>query len=153
MDSRCCSTYIKLFKVIHRLAILNNNINLYFDGHQEVINIFNFIKKKTEEVLEPWTETFERRTAYFITTDGQKHCNSNYKWCKVSGLTCGMGEYAMISVKSDGYISDDDGVMYPLNNVLSVEWKLIESVVKQYRHKDKYKIWFSDKDIAEMKDV
>ena len=32
----------------------------------------------------------------------------------------------MISVKSDGYIEDKNRVMYPLENVISIEWKLIE---------------------------
>lgn len=56
----------------------------------------------------------------------------------------------MHTVKSDGYISDDEGVQYPLHNVLAIRWKLVNEIVGESRYKDRYRIWFSDDEIEGM---
>ena len=38
----------------------------------------------------------------------------------------------MMDVKSDGYLVDNDGIMYPLQNVVSIAWEcddVIENVI------------------------
>lgn len=32
----------------------------------------------------------------------------------------------MIDIKSDGYLEDNYGVMYPLANIVSIDWQLVD---------------------------
>lgn len=44
----------------------------------------------------------------------------------------------MIDINSDGYIEDDNEVMYPLSNIISIKWELVdektvEDIFKEYQ--------------------
>ena len=44
----------------------------------------------------------------------------------VERLKCSVPEYIMLDITSAGYIRDENEIMYPLSNVVSIEWKLQE---------------------------
>jgi hypothetical protein len=58
----------------------------------------------------------------------------------------------MISIKEDGYITDYDGVVYPLQNVLSIKWELVEEIHKKGEYEPMFKVWFSKNEIDKMED-
>ncbi|MDO4966781.1 MAG: hypothetical protein Q4E51_08760 [Lachnospiraceae bacterium] len=76
-------------------------------------------------------------TAHFVTTDGVSHCYTRYRYGAPEQIRCSVPEYIMIDIKSDGYLKDDNGVMYPLQNVASISWEcddIVEGVaLEEYR--------------------
>ena len=63
---------------------------------------------------------------FFITTDGVQHEGLDYNWGIANRVRCTIPDYLMIDIKSDGYIKDKNKIMYPLSNVVSIEWKLLD---------------------------
>lgn len=67
---------------------------------------------------------------FFITTDNKEHegliYENNFNANELSYIT---PEYFMINIKRNGYIKDKDNVMYPLENIISIKWKLIEEKI------------------------
>ena len=72
---------------------------------------------KTKKTVE-----LRRYIAEFKTTDGEIHKFSRYRFANPKAIICTIPEYIMVDVKSDGYMTDDDGIMYPLSNVVSIKW-------------------------------
>ena len=76
-------------------------------------------------------------TAHFTTTDGEAHSFNTYRYGAPDQIKCSVPEYIMIDVKSNGYLKDNDGIMYPLQNVASIAWEcasVIENVIlKEYQ--------------------
>lgn len=71
------------------------------------------------------TSTWQRLSAKFKTIDGEEHYTGNrWKWVRVSGLSCSGGDFIMTDVKSDGYLKDENGVMYPIQNIVSITWQV-----------------------------
>lgn len=71
------------------------------------------------------TSTWQKLSAHFKTIDGEEHYTGNrWKWLRVSGLLYSGGDYLMINIKSDGYLKDENGVMYPIQNVVSITWQV-----------------------------
>lgn len=113
--------------------------------------MFGRLRKLLGDLLEPEIETFQKKEVIFKTTDCKLHKNSSYKWCRISGLISrNFEKYAMIGITSDGYLKDDDGLLFPLNNIISMQWNLSDETERISRYKDQYKIWFSDNELAEM---
>ena len=56
----------------------------------------------------------------------------------------------MIRIKSDGYIEDQNDVMYPLQNILSIDWKLIDEkvVLDNFRHE--FEVVFTNGEVSKM---
>ena len=56
----------------------------------------------------------------------------------------------MIDIKSDGYIEDQNDVMYPLQNILSIDWKLIDEkvVLDNFRHE--FEVVFTNREVEKM---
>lgn len=67
-------------------------------------------------------------TAHFTTVDGVTHSFNKFRYGAPEQLTCSVPEYIMIDVKSDGYLKDNDGVMYPLQNVVSISWECDDTI-------------------------
>ena len=89
----------------------------------------------------------------FITTDGEEHCGVTYKYANSSRLTISVPEYIMIDIENDGYIKDSNRVMYPLPNVVSIRWELIDEKVKQYyKGEYEYQIFFTAEEVENMED-
>lgn len=72
--------------------------------------------------------TLRKYRPIFVTTDGVKHEGQTYNWGIVERLRCSIPKYIMIDIKSDGYIEDNKKVMYPLTNVVSIEWELVKEL-------------------------
>ena len=90
------------------------------------------IKKQEDK-----TVTIQKFRPFFKTVDKQFHEGCEYKWAIAERLLCSVPEYIMIRVKSDGYLTDKDDVMYPLANIISIEWKKVEEKVVV----DKFSEW------------
>lgn len=61
-------------------------------------------------------------TVSFTTIDNEKHKYSHLSYVNPNSITCSIPEYLMLFIKKDGYIKDDAGIMYPLQNIISIEW-------------------------------
>ena len=71
--------------------------------------------------------TIQKYKNLFVTVDGVEHEGPNYSWAIKDRLwRRNVPEYIMIDIKSDDYVYDKDFVMYPLSNVISIEWVLVE---------------------------
>ena len=81
-------------------------------------NFKNIIKKRKVPV--------QKFKPFFVTTDGRIHECADYNWCIADRINCTIPQFIMIDIKSDGYIEDEYGVMYPLTNVVSIKWELLE---------------------------
>jgi hypothetical protein len=79
--------------------------------------MFNFFKKNV-----PLVEVIHY-SVHFKTIDGNKHSYTHFRYADPTQLNCSIPEYLMCLVKSDGYFADDDGLMYPLQNVVQIEWE------------------------------
>ena len=63
-------------------------------------------------------------TATFMTVDGKIHSNHNFQYLYLDALACSGPEYLMIGKK---YLMDDDRVMYPMENIISIKWEIDDS--------------------------
>lgn len=97
----------------------------------------------------PKTITLQRFQPYFTTIDNVVHEGiDTYKWANANGLRCSVPEYLMIYVKSDGYMEDKEHVMYLIQNIISIKWKLLEEKIvldEFYRE-----IFFDDEEVSKM---
>lgn len=101
--------------------------------------MFNWLKKFFEEIQEK--ETLEHYSVRFYTTDGAMHNFTKYRYAVPERLRYSVPEYIMIDVKSNGYLKDDNGVMYPLQNVVSIYWNK-DDEIHDVKLNDKYAIFF-----------
>lgn len=108
-------------------------------------------RKKDKEPNKPKTITLKRFQPFFITTDNVEHEGiDTYKWANADGLLCSIPEYIMIDIKSEGYMEDKNGVMYPMQNIRSIKWKLLEEKVVLDNFYHEYQIFFNNKEVAKM---
>ena len=94
-----------------------------------MINItFEWLLPKPKPKPKPKYKTIklEKVFAEFKTVDGEMHRTLLYKWFNKSALLCSVGEYIMAQIKKDGYIKDNHKKMYPLSNVISIEWLVVD---------------------------
>lgn len=87
----------------------------------------------------------------FKTIDGEKHVGIQYKYADENRVRGSVPELLMISVKSNGYLVDIESKMYPLANIISIEWDLVDEQIKQYKSKHEWQIYFDKEEVAEMK--
>lgn len=73
-----------------------------------------------------------------------------YKWANSDGLSCTVPECIMISVRSDGYMIDKNDVMYPIENIMSIEWRLLEEKIVLDNFYHELDIFFSNKKVEKM---
>lgn len=83
-----------------------------------MFKIFNkiFDKKVTVQKYKP----------LFTTVDDKTHEGLVSKWVITDRLSCTVPEYLMIDIKSDGYMLDINKIMYPLQNIKSIKWELLD---------------------------
>lgn len=112
-----------------------------------------FFKMKNKKSKKQKVIHLEKYKPVFITTDNVEHIGYEYKWFNDDGLLCSVPEYMMISIKSDGYLEDNKGIMYPLQNILSIDWKLIDSKIVADNFYHEWQVCFSDKEVSEMTEV
>lgn len=109
------------------------------------------LKEKDVEKELSKTLSLQRFQPFFITIDGEKHEGyDRYKWINADELIPGVPDYLMQSIVIRGYIEDKNNVMYPLNNILSIEWRLIgeKTVLDNFTHD--YTIQFGDDEVEKM---
>lgn len=98
----------------------------------------------------PVDSHFEKWACSFVTVDNKIHLRHYDRlWSKASGLTCTVPEYLMIENKNCGYLKDDDGIMYPLTNVISIKWTLLDECDRKLPDNVKMgiKIYFSPEEL------
>ena len=93
--------------------------------------------------------TIQKFRPFFKTVDKQFHEGCEYRWAIAERLFCSVPEYIMTRVKSDGYLTDRDDIMYPLANIISIEWKKVEEKVVV----DKFSEWDVFVDPEELDEV
>lgn len=79
--------------------------------------MFNLFRKSL-----PFIEVIHY-SVYFKTIDGNTHQYTHFRYADPVQLNCSIPEYLMCLVKNDGYFQDDNDLMYPLQNVIQIEWK------------------------------
>lgn len=117
----------------------------------------NFLLKKLKE---KWNDEFgpqicilQMYRPVFITIDGKEHRGVTYKYADSSRLSISVPEYIMIHIEDKGYIKDNDEIMYPLQNVASIRWELVDEKIKQcYSGEYRFQIFFDDEEAENMKD-
>ena len=70
--------------------------------------------------------TLQKFKPVFTTVDGHRHTGFEYNYGIVEKLRCSVPEYMMIDIKRDGYLEDNYGLMYPLANIVSIDWQLVD---------------------------
>lgn len=98
----------------------------------------------------PKTITLQQFQPFFVTTDNIQHQGNIYNWTNPDELLCTVPEYIMIEIKSQGYIEDKNDVMYPLQNIISIEWKLLKEKIVLDKFYHKWDIFFSDEEVEKM---
>lgn len=110
-----------------------------------------FWKRKNKEKKKPKIITLQKFQPFFTTIDNVKHEGiDRYKWAISDGLSCTVPECIMITIKSDGYMKDKNDVIYPIQNIISIEWKLLEEKVVLDNFYHQWDIFFSDKEVEKM---
>ena len=56
----------------------------------------------------------------FVTVDGKEHEGPTYNWIIPTRIKCSPSTYIMYDVSSDGYLRDENGVMYILSNIIYI---------------------------------
>ena len=99
---------------------------------------------------EPDTLLLQRYQAFFTTVDGVKHEGRVYKWCD---STYSVREYLMERTAGDGYLKDRKGLnMYPLQNILSIQFEVVEEKIVLDNFYHEYKMFFTDEEVKKMKE-
>lgn len=81
-------------------------------------------------LFKPKIITMKQFTAKFVTTDSFEHeTGKQWNFIAEDYLYSSGPDYLMIGIKSRGYIKDEKGLMYPLTNVLSIEWSVVEEAI------------------------
>lgn len=96
--------------------------------------MFNFFKKIT-----PLIEVIHY-SVRFKTIDGNVHQYTHFRYADPAQLNCSIPEYLMCLIKTDGYLEDDDGLMYPLQNVIQIEWE--EDVRQTVKRGDRWNVFY-----------
>lgn len=91
---------------------------------------------------------FEKMYPVFKTVDGNVHTGHVSRWLKVSSINCSTGKFLMYDISSAGYVLDTDDIMYPLENVVSLEWKRkdFKDIVFPY-YLSEYKFYYTDEEL------
>ena len=100
--------------------------------------LFNKIKKFTE----PETTTLLRHHIHFTTIDGKEHLFTGCTWVDPSALRCTCAEYYLIGEK---FLKDDDGVQYPMENVLSIKFEPVD--YKENVIAKRYQVYYQEEEI------
>jgi hypothetical protein len=101
----------------------------------------NFFNKLKEEVFEP-DVTIQKFKPFFTTVDKEIHEGHTYGWAIKERISCSIPEYIMIDINSRGYMKDSNDIMYPLTNIISIDWKLLDEKIVQDVY-DRYHLYLT----------
>jgi hypothetical protein len=62
----------------------------------------------------------------FTTMDGKEHESGYYHWIDAEQINIPAPAFIMRSVVNEGYLTGDDDLMYPLSNIVSINWIIRE---------------------------
>jgi hypothetical protein len=99
---------------------------------------------------EPPKITLHKIQAEFKTTDGECHTSHKTNWYNISNLLCSASDYKMINIKSNGYIKDLLGTVFPLTNVVSIKWNIVDKRTIEYYERSFPQIVFTDEEINQL---
>ena len=107
-----------------------------------------FWKKKSKEPKKPKTKTITlvKYRSVFTTIDGANHIGCCYKWAHFERFD--VKEDLRRDIARRSYIVDKDGIMYPLANVFSIDFELVDSktIIDDFYHEWE---WFFDNEEVE----
>jgi hypothetical protein len=86
--------------------------------------MFGF-KKKIEKIKKPKTTTLEKYHIHFKTVDGEMHEFTRLCAANPNAIVCSIPDYYMIDKK---YLEDDEDVKYPVNNIISIQFELVDTI-------------------------
>ena len=92
--------------------------------------------------------TVQKFKPFFVTTDGRIHEGVHSNWYIADRINCTVPQFIMIDIKSDGYIEDEYGVMYPLTNVVSIKWELLDERIVEDNF-DEYDVFVSTEELED----
>lgn len=87
------------------------------------------------------TTSIRHFSCNFVTVDGKEHFYSGFKYIDENAISCSGPEYIMYDVRSDGYIKDDNDIMYPLQNIISISWVCDDEIENVYAKE--YKVFYT----------
>ena len=96
------------------------------------------------------TNVLQKYIAHFVTVDGQQHVGlDDGNWINQDAITCSSPEFLTLYAKRDGYLQDENFVIYPMANILSIKWELINEIkVIADRHIKEFKIFYTKDEIC-----
>jgi hypothetical protein len=86
--------------------------------------MFGF-KKKITEIKKPKTTTLEKYHIYFKTVDGEMHEFTRLCAANPNAIVYSIPDYYMLGKK---YLEDDEDVKYPINNIISIRFELVDTI-------------------------
>ena len=102
--------------------------------------------KKIKKLFEKEKVTVQKFKPFFITTDGIEHEGLNYNWAISNRLRRTVPQYLMIDIKTDGYMKDINEIMYPLTNIISIRWDLLEEKIVEDKFSE-YKLFLTTEEL------
>lgn len=88
--------------------------------------------------------------AKFVTTDGVTHNMAERKWVNRDGISCSVEEYLTDRIIRDGYIKDEKFVIYPIANIMSIEWSLINERLFEENTNPYRSIFYTDEELEKL---
>ena len=105
--------------------------------------------KRIKKLFEKEKVTVQKFKPFFITTDGIEHEGLNYNWVISNRLRRTVPQYLMIDIKTDGYMKDINEIMYPLTNVISIRWDLLEEKIVEDKFSE-YELFLTTEELENM---
>lgn len=90
--------------------------------------------------------------AVFKTIDGEEHIGIRYNYVDENQVRRSVPQLLMIDIKNDGYLLDTDLKMYPLSNIISIEWIIADEKIKQYQREYEWQMYFDENEVEQMQD-
>lgn len=84
------------------------------------------LKEKIKKLFEPETTTLEKYKMVFTTVDGKEHEFNRINYADSSAIWCSVGDFYLMCL--DDYLKDDDGTFYPIKNVVSINFILVDTL-------------------------
>ena len=119
--------------------------------------MFIDIFKKHEEEIE--YHILVKCDIKFKTIDGEFHTFSYFNYIDIGTIIVSPQSYIMGIIKNEGYIDDDYCIKYPVCNIISIEFQVVDSVkipknmLDKYSPSGAYKTWYDDKQVTELKNI
>jgi hypothetical protein len=81
--------------------------------------------KKQKEETKPNTTTLTKYHIYFKTIDGENHLFTGMSYVDPNAIR---GHIEDEYLRGENFLKDDEGIRYPINNIISIEFKEVEQL-------------------------